>query len=189
MKKSNFRNLCNNYSVCKNGKYAAILPIVIVLVAVIMIVALGTRPGSSYSDAVGVGIDFEGGTILTVTLGKDAKDNYNTNRDAIIKAIQDVEYKGAKVVVSYSQLQEANDVNKTAIVFRYKNVLDNDADIAAMNEAIRDAVDKNAFPDINLADKITYQSIGATAASDLLSKAGIALDIICNEFRCLPYHR
>ena len=177
MKKSNFRNLCNNYSVCKNGKYAAILPIVIVLVAVIMIVALGTRPGSSCSDAVGVGIDFEGGTILTVTLGKDAKDNYNTNRDAIIKAIQDVEYKGAKVVVSYSQLQEANDVNKTAIVFRYKNVLDNDADIAAMNEAIRDAVDKNAFPDINLADKITYQSIGATAASDLLSKAGIALAV------------
>lgn len=177
MKKSNFRNLCNNYSVCKNGKYAAILPIVIVLVAVIMIVALGTRPGSSYSDAVGIGIDFEGGTILTVTLGKDAKDNYNTNRDAIIKAIQDVEYKGAKVVVSYSQLQEANDVNKTAIVFRYKNVLDNDADIAAMNDAIRDAVDKNAFPDINLADKITYQSIGATAASDLLSKAGIALAV------------
>ena len=177
MKKSNFRNLCNNYSVCKNGKYAAILPIVIVLVAVIMIVALGTRPGSSYSDAVGVGIDFEGGTILTVTLGKDAKDNYNTNRDAIIKAIQDVEYKGAKVVVSYSQLQEANDVNKTAIVFRYKNVLDNDADIAEMNDAIRDAVDKNAFPDINLADKITYQSIGATAASDLLSKAGIALAV------------
>lgn len=177
MKKSNFRNLCNNYSVCKNGKYAAILPVVIVLVAVIMIVALGTRPGSSYSDAVGIGIDFEGGTILTVTLGKDAKDNYNTNRDAIIKAIQDVEYKGAKVVVSYSQLQEANDVNKTAIVFRYKNVLDNDADIAAMNDAIRDAVDKNAFPDINLADKITYQSIGATAASDLLSKAGIALAV------------
>lgn len=177
MKKSNFRNLCNNYSVCKNGKYAAILPVVIVLVAVILIVALGTRPGSSYSDAVGVGIDFEGGTILTVTLGQDAKDNYDTNRDAIIKAIQDVEYKGAKVVVSYSQLQEANDASKTAIVFRYKNVLDNDADIAAMNDAIRDAVDKNAFPDINLADKITYQSIGATAASDLLSKAGIALAV------------
>lgn len=177
MKKTNFRNLCNNYSVCKNGKYAAILPVVILLVAVILIVALGSRPGSSYSDAVGIGIDFEGGTILTVTLGQDAKDNYDENRDAIIKAIQDVEYKGVKVVVSYSQLQEANDVNKTAIVFRYKNVLDNDADIAAMNEAIRNAVDKNAFPDVDLADKITYQSIGATAASDLLSKAGIALAV------------
>ncbi len=177
MKKTNFRNLCKNYSVCKNGKYAAILPVVIVLVAVILIVSLGSRPGSSYSDAVGIGIDFEGGTILTVTLGKDAKDNYDDNCKAIIEAIQNVEYKGAKVVVSYSQLQEANDVNKTAIVFRYKNVLDNDADIAAMNEAIRESVDKNAFPDINLADKITYQSIGATAASDLLSKAGIALAV------------
>ena len=177
MKKTNFRNLCNNYSVCKNGKYAAILPVVILLVAVILIVALGSRPGSSYSDAVGIGIDFEGGTILTVTLGQDAKDNYDENRDAIIKAIQDVEYKGVKVVVSYSQLQEANDASKTAIVFRYKNVLDNDADIAAMNEAIRNAVDKNAFPDVDLADKITYQSIGATAASDLLSKAGIALAV------------
>lgn len=177
MKKTNFRNLCKNYSVCKNGKYAAILPVVIVLVAVILIVSLGSRPGSSYSDAVGIGIDFEGGTILTVTLGQDAKDNYDENCKAIIEAIQNVEYKGAKVVVSYSQLQEANDVNKTAIVFRYKNVLDNDADIAAMNDAIRDAVDKNAFPEINLADKITYQSIGATAASDLLSKAGIALAV------------
>lgn len=177
MKKTNFRNLCNNYSVCKNGKYAAILPVVILLVAVILIVALGSRPGSSYSDAVGIGIDFEGGTILTVTLGQDAKDNYDKNCDAIKKAIQDVEYKGAKVVVSSPQLQEANDASKTAIVFRYKNVLDNDADIAAMNEAIRDAVDKNAFPDVNLADKITYQSIGATAASDLLSKAGIALAV------------
>ena len=179
MKKSNFRNLCNNYSVCKNGKYAAILPIVIVLVAVIMIVALGTRPGSSYSDAVGVGIDFEGGTILTVTLGKDAKDNYNTNRDAIIKAIQDVEYKGAKVVVSYSQLQEANDVNKTAIVFRYKNVFNDDAKINSMNEAIRNAVDDKVDPNVSLTDanKITYESIGATAAADLLSKAGIALAV------------
>lgn len=177
MKKSNFRNLCNNYSVCKNGKYAAILPVVIVLVAVIMIVALGTRPGSSYSDAVGVGIDFEGGTILTVTLGKDAKDHYDENCKAIINAIQGVEYKGVSVVVSSPQLQEANDESKNAIVFRYKNVLDNDQDIAAMNEAIREAVDKNAFPDINLADKITYQSIGATAASDLLSKAGIALAV------------
>ena len=177
MKKINFRNLCNNYSVCKNVKFAVILPVVIVLVAVFLIVGLGTRAGGSFSDAVGIGIDFEGGTILTVTLGQDAKDNYDKNCGAIMKAIQDVEYKGAKVVVSSPQLQEANDPNKTAIVFRYKNVLDNDADIAAMNEAIREAVDKNAFPDINLADKITYESIGATAASDLLSKAGIALAV------------
>ena len=59
MKNNNFRNLCNNYSVCKNAKYMAIVPFVIVLVAVIVIVALGATSGS-YSDAVGIGIDFEG---------------------------------------------------------------------------------------------------------------------------------
>ncbi len=177
MKQTNFRNLCKNYSVTKNAKFAVILPMVIVLVAIIMIVSLGAREGGSYSDAVGIGIDFEGGTILTVTLGKDAKDNYEENKDAIIKAIQEVEYKGSKVVVSYSQLQEANNVDKTAIVFRYKNVHNDDADIEAMNQAIRKAVDENAFPDVSLADKITYESIGATAANDLLSKAGIALAV------------
>lgn len=177
MKQNNFRNLCKNYSVTKNGKFAAILPAVIVLIAIILIVSLGARDGSSYSDAVGIGIDFEGGTILTVTLGKDAKDNYEENTKAIIDAIQSVEYKGSKVVVSYSQLQEGNNVDKNAIVFRYKNVHTDDADIEAMNQAIRKAVDEDAFPEVSLADKITYESIGATAANDLLSKAGIALAV------------
>ena len=66
MKNSNFRNLCNKYSVCKNAKYMAIVPFVIVLAAIIVIVAIGANTGS-YTDAVGIGIDFEGGTILTVT--------------------------------------------------------------------------------------------------------------------------
>ena len=70
MKNNNFRNLCKNYSFCKNAKYAAIVPFVIVLAAIIVIAALGSTSGS-YSDAVGIGIDFEGGTILTVTLGED----------------------------------------------------------------------------------------------------------------------
>ena len=149
MKKTNFRNLCNRYSVCKNGKFAAILPTIIVLVAVILIVALGSQTGS-YSDAVGIGIDFEGGTILTVTLGQDAIDDYATNRDKIVDVIEGVEYEGQKVVVSYTQLQEANDASKTAIVFRYKNVHSSDDKISAMNEAIRKAVDE-AYPEIALA--------------------------------------
>lgn len=175
MKKTNFRNLCNRYSVCKNGKFAAILPTIIVLVAVILIVALGSQTGS-YSDAVGIGIDFEGGTILTVTLGQDAIDDYAPNRDKIVDVIEGVEYEGQKVVVSYTQLQEANDASKTAIVFRYKNVHSSDDKISAMNEAIRKAVDE-AYPEIALAGKISFESIGATAASDLLSKAGIALAV------------
>lgn len=175
MKQTKFRNLCNNFSVCKNAKFVAILPTIILIVAIVLIVALGAQSGS-YSDAVGIGIDFEGGTILTVTLGQDAIDNYDTNRAKITQVIENVEYKGQKVVVSYSQLQEASDANKTAIIFRYKNVHGDDASINAMNEAIRKAVDE-AYPEIALANNISFESIGATAASDLLSKAGIALAV------------
>lgn len=62
----------------------AIVPFVIVLVAVIMIVSLGATSGS-YSDAVGIGIDFEGGTILTVTLGESILDDstYQSEGNAI----------------------------------------------------------------------------------------------------------
>lgn len=73
-------------------------------------------------------------------------------------------------------MQEANDKSKTAIVFRYKNVHKDDASINAMNEAIRKAVDE-AYPEFALSNNISFESIGATAASDLLSKAGIALAV------------
>ena len=59
MQNNNFRNLRNNYSVCKNAKYMAIVPFVIVLAAIIVIVAIGANTGS-YTDAVGIGIDFAG---------------------------------------------------------------------------------------------------------------------------------
>ena len=180
MKNSNFRNLCNKYSVCKNAKYMAIVPFVIVLAAIIVIVAIGANTGS-YTDAVGIGIDFEGGTILTVTLGKDILDDnaYKTKGNALKDVIQGVEVDGQHVVVSYMQRQEANDNDKTAIVFRYKNVFKDDAKCDEMNKKIRQAVDDYVDPETSLTDanKITYESIGATAAADLLSKAGIALAV------------
>ncbi len=180
MKNNNFRNLCKNYSVCKNAKYMAIVPFVIVLAAIIVIVAIGATTGS-YSDAVGIGIDFEGGTILTVTLGEDILNDtvYQTKGDEIKATIEGVKIDGQSVVVSYMQRQEANDKSKTAIVFRYKNVFDDDAKIDEMNKAIRKAVDDKVDPNVSLTDanKITYESIGATAAADLLSKAGIALAV------------
>lgn len=180
MKNSNFRNLCKSYSVCKNGKYMSLVPLVVLLVAIIVIVVIGAQTGS-YSDAVGIGIDFEGGTILTVTLGDEILDDakYNEWGNNIKDIIEDIEYNGQHVVVSYMQRQEANDAGKTAIVFRYKNVFGDDASIENMNKSIRDAVDNFVDPDTDLAamNKISYESIGATAANDLLTKAGIALAV------------
>jgi len=166
--KNSFRNLCNNFSVSKHAKWFGVVPFVIVIIALVVIIALGAT-GGSYTDAVGIGIDFEGGTLLTVTLGQDAIDNYEENRT---KITQEIEKFG--VQVSYSQLQEANTVDRSAITFRYKNISNNDVEINELNDKIRDAVD-NLYPERK--NNVGYESIGATAAQDLLSKAGIALAV------------
>ena len=169
MKNNNFRNLCNNFSVSKYAKWFGAVPFVIVVIALIIVIALGVT-GGSFTDAVGIGIDFEGGTLITVTLGEDAiNENYAANRD---KIIAEIEKHGVKV--SYAQVQEANTVERSAISFRYKNISRDDTEINNLNKEIRDAVD-NLFPEKS--GIVTYESIGATAAQDLLSKAGIALAV------------
>ena len=169
MKNNKFLSSVKTMPIAKNWKYWIIAPVVILLAAVILIIALGATTGS-YTDAVGIGIDFEGGTLVTVTIGQDAIDNYDYHVDRITKAI---EKNG--VVVSYVQLQEAENVNETSISFRYKNISKDDAEIAELNEAIREELNNTLYAEIK--DNVTYESIGATAAQDLLSKSGIALAV------------
>lgn len=166
--KGNFLSKWNNFSVTKIAKFSAIVPALILVIAIIVIVALGASTGN-FSNAVGIGIDFEGGTIINVTLGPDAVDNYNEHSSAIKDTIESF-----GVEVSYVQLQQANNTDKNAITFRYKNISDDDNAINDLNEQIRTAVD-GMYPD--MPGNVAYESIGATAANDLLSKAGIALAV------------
>ncbi len=168
MKKTNFKNLVNTFSVSKHAKIFALVPFVLLLIALIVIVSLGATSGS-YTDAVGIGIDFEGGTVLTVTLGKEAEDNFAKNRDELTDVINDF-----GVVVSYARLQRANNAENSSIEFRYKNISNNDDEINELNNKIIDAVVEHAG--INR-EAVKYESIGATAANDLLRKAGIALAV------------
>ncbi len=171
MKNKSFRSLLNTFSVSKYGKLFAVVPFVILLVAVIIVVALGAT-GGSYSDAVGIGIDFEGGSVITVTLGEGALgDKYVENRNLIVEAIQE-----HKVTVSYIQQQEANNVDNSSIAFRYKNISNDDEAISQLNEEIRASIEE-LYADSEKPVTVTYESIGATAAHDLLSKAGIALAV------------
>lgn len=174
--KHSFRNLLNKFSVTKNAKYFAIVPLVIVLIALIMIISIGETTGS-YSNAVGIGIDFEGGTVLDVVLGEDGLgENFEHHRTQIIEAI---EKNG--VEVTYVQQQRAGNVENSSISFRYKNIDKDDEAIKTRNDKIKDDVAALYAPDPDDADAkeidIRYQSIGATAARDLLSKSGIALAV------------
>ncbi len=168
-----FQNLVSNFSVNKLSKFTRFVPFVVVLVAIILIVSLGSTSGS-YSDAVGIGIDFTGGTILTVELTEADLETkpYEQHEKDIKNAIESIEYEGQKVVVSYIQKQINEATGDVSIVFRYKNVHDSDEQINMMNNSIRDTVD--GMYEENPGN-VKYESIGSTAASDLLSKAAIAL--------------
>ena len=168
MKNSKLLSSLNSMPIAKNWKFWIIAPIVILVVAVVLIVALGSQIG--YTNAINIGIDFEGGTLVTVTIGQDAIDNYDYHVGRITEAIEK-----HGVVVSYVQLQEAQNVNETSISFRYKNISTNDDEIAALNEEIREELNNSLYAEIK--DNVTYESIGATAAQDLLSKSGMALAI------------
>lgn len=168
MKNNKLLSAWNSLPICNNWKYWIIAPIVVLVVAIVLVAVLSSSVG--VSNAFNIGIDFEGGTLITVTLGQDAIDNYDTHVKNVTEKVESF-----GVEVSYVQLQEAANVNETAISFRYKNISNNDDEIAELNNAIINAVDMELYPE--MPGNVTFDQIGATAATDLLSKSGIALAV------------
>ena len=167
-----FLDRYSRFSVSKLKKFTFVIPLVFVLIALAVIIGIGETTGD-YSNGVNIGIDFEGGTMLTVNLDDDmlADMTYDEHVDMITETIESVEdANGSRVSVSGD--------GGISVTFRYKNVSSDDSEINALNEAIIAAVDalypEKPNSELNF---ITYESIGATAAQDLLSKAGIALAV------------
>ena len=177
----NFLNAYQNFKVSKIKAFTFALPALIVVIALCVIIGIGATTGD-YANGVNIGIDFQGGTMLTVTLGDELINNYDENVNKIVDAIENCkDANGNSVTVSYIQkLFEpgATSDPEAAVTFRYKNVSDDDTVINELNEKIIAAVDA-LYPDIvnDEVNFITYESIGATAAQDLLSKAGIAIAV------------
>lgn len=172
-KSTTFLDKYSNFNVSKYKKWTYTVPGLILFVAMLVIVCIGATTGS-YANGVNIGIDFEGGTMLEVILGEEAIDNYDENMKLIKDKIEEF-----GVTVSYTQKQEATNVVDSSILFRYKNISKNDAEIYELNSKIINAIDKEIYPEIDNTDSATefikYQSIGASAAKDLLSKAAIAI--------------
>ena len=192
----NFLNAYQNFKVSKIKAFTFALPALIVVIALCVIIGIGATTGD-YANGVNIGIDFQGGTMLTVTLGDELINNYDENVNKIVDAIENCkDANGNSVTVSYIQkLFEpgATSDPEAAVTFRYKNVSDDDTVINELNENIIAAVDA-LYPDIvnDEVNFITYESIGATAAQDLLSKAGIIIAYSINNTiiifdRCREY--
>ena len=122
--------------------------------------------------------------MLTVNVGQvtDANADIQAEIDKITAAIEGVkDSAGRSVSVTYIQRMYDDSVAydpDASVMFRYKNVSNNDTEIEELNQAIVDAVDA-VYADYENSELnfITRESIGATAAQDLLEKAGIALAV------------
>ena len=173
---SRFLNAFDRFNVTDIKKITFVIPAVVVLIAVLVIVGVGATSGS-YTDGVGIGIDFEGGTMLTVNVGQvtDANADIQAEIDKITAAIEGVkDSAGRSVSVTYVQRMYDDSVvydPDASVTFRYKNVSSNDTEIEELNQAIVDAVDA-VYADYENSELnfITRESIGATAAQDLLEK-------------------
>ena len=163
------------FNVSKLTKITFILPLIVVLIAIAVIVGVGETTGN-YTSAIGIGIDFQGGTMLTVN-GLEDNEELQATIDSVEQTIESVQdANGSRVTVSY--IQRLSGGSGISVTFRYQNVSGNDNEINDLNNAIIAAVGEQFYPDGEVPDGfITYESIGATAAQDLLSKAGIALAV------------
>ena len=162
------------FNVSKLTKVTFLIPLVIVLIAIAVIVGVGETTGN-YTAAIGIGIDFQGGTMLTVNdLPDDAE--LDATVDEIEQTIEGIEdANGSHVTVSY--IQRLTGRGGISVTFRYQNVSGDDGEINDLNNAIIAAVG-DMFYEGEVPDGfITYEAIGATAAQDLLSKAGISLAV------------
>ncbi len=171
-----FLDKYSKLKVSKLTRITFVLPLVIVLIAVAVIIGLGETTGD-YTSAVGIGIDFQGGTMLTVN-GLDNDGELQAKIDEIESIIESIEdANGSRVSVSY--IQRLSGVDGISVSFRYQNASEDNDVITAHNEAIRAELMSYLYPDEETAadDAITFDQIGATAAQDLLSKAGIALAV------------
>lgn len=155
-----------------------IVPIVIILVTFAVIIGLGQTLQGGYIDAVGIGIDFEGGTKLTVDLNDAAGEgaNYDLLSEEIKNVVESYTYEGTPIHVSYIQKLTDSSTGHVSVQLRYTNVTKDDVAMNAINEEIKVQIEA-LFPDASTTTYITYVTVSSTAAKNLLSSAGIAVGI------------
>ena len=153
-----------------------ILPIVIILVTIAVIVGLGETLSGGYIDAVGIGIDFEGGSKVSVdlTAAKGADVDYDEWAQKIETEVEKNHIGENYIHVSYVQKLENSNNGHVSVQIRYRNVTEDDEEMNEMNETIKAQIAELLGTDESV---ITYESVSSTAAKNLLSSAGLAVGI------------
>ena len=143
------------------------VPLVVLLIAIIVFSAFSIA-NKDAQEGMNLGIDFTGGTVMTVTVGNALEDEgaYTEYSEAFRKIVEDAGYN-----VSY--VQKSGTGAEAGVMLKYQN---KDADIEESNQAMKDAIVAR-YPAIT-ADDVSLESISASSAKDLLEKALISLAVI-----------
>ncbi|MDE5654055.1 MAG: protein translocase subunit SecF [Clostridia bacterium] len=177
----------------------AIAPVVIFLVAVIVFASFAGI-NKDITKGMNIGIDFAGGSILTVELGSDVLNN-SDEYDKHYKAIEDIltsneiakqvvdyakeqfgiEISESSAVASISYVQTSGSGSEMALVIKYDNISStfdtkNNDLTTQRNKLLENKIKdyyNTQYPDENITISTSY--IGATASASLIKTALIAV--------------
>lgn len=143
------------------------VPLVVILVAVITF-SIFAAVNKDAQEGMNLGIDFTGGTVMTVTVGSALDDSaeYDKYSDSFRKIVEESGY-------SVSYVQKTGSGADAGVMLKYQN---KDADLEQSNQAMKDKITA-AYPAITV-DDVSLESISASSAKDLLQKALISLAVI-----------
>ncbi len=153
-------------------KIWALIPTVILLVAIIVFSVFAIVEGDA-SKGMNLGLDFTGGSAVTVTFNKDLTDaEFNEYSERIIKVINSIAANNNDTY-DCGEAQKTGSGADTGIYIKYQN---GHSDIQTVNIDIKNAlVEEFKAEGINADDNVNITSISSSAASKLVKQAIIAV--------------
>lgn len=142
-----------------------ILPVVILLTAIIVFATVSFKAGSA-ADGFGLGIDFTGGTEMTVMV-KDTAENQ--------QKIKDIVQNNRENAPKIDYVQGVSSGGSDGIRIKYKNSVEDSTLMKEINDKIMDDL-YAAFGVDSLENTsfVTYSNTSRTASADLIKKAALA---------------
>lgn len=168
-------NLSSKVKVANKFKMWIFVPIILVLVTVIVF-SIFALTNNDFGKGINLGLDFTGGSSLTVSFGKDLSDaEFQSYSNRLLNIINKVASdNGAQF--DCSAPQKTGSGVETGIYIKYQN---GHTDIQDVNQAISDEIVREFTEEgITAADNIAIQAISATSAQKLLKSAIIAIVVI-----------
>lgn len=168
-------NLSNKVKVANKFKMWIFVPIILVLITVIMFSIFALANGD-FGKGINLGLDFTGGSSLTVTFGRDLSDaEFESYSNRLLSIINEVASEnGAQFDCSAPQMTGSG--VETGIYIKYQN---GHTEIGDVNQAITDRiVAEFSAEGFTASENVAIQAISASSAQKLLKSAIIAIVVI-----------